>query len=106
MIKKTNIVGSLVILSCYVIIVFSFQSILAAIIPFFIGVAISAYGLVDQKHHVLATVYIIAVFAMFSSIFAGAIFFVFALPVIAASVPMIMAFEQKEQIADRKSAPI
>ena len=98
MIKTMDIMGSLIVLSCYVLLApISFLSFFA-IFPFFFGVGISALGLTSHASQVQVRLYLLLAVGIFTFIFLFLwiilpimLAVIYATPVLVASSSLIIA---------------
>ena len=114
MIKTTDIIGSLIVLSSYLLLASASHYALFAILSFFIGVGISAYGLKSNSSEMLSFAYVYTAIGLFGSIFLflvtpiGAAW-IYAIPGITASLSLTIAYYSKKDILKtykQKSSPI
>ena len=105
MIKTTDIVGSLVVLSSYLLLASASYYALFAILSFFVGVGISAYGLASNTSQTWAFLYVYIAVGLFASVFLSFVtpigsLVVYSIPGITASLSLAMAHYAKNDISN------
>ena len=103
MIKTIDIVGSVIVLSSYLLLASASFYALLAILSFFVGVGISAYGLASHTSQTLSFLYLYISAGLFVSIFligftSIATLWVFSIPAITASISLAMTHYAKKDI--------
>ena len=113
MIKIIDIIGSVIVLSSYLLLASASFYALFAILSFFVGVGISAYGLASHTSQTLSFLYLYIATGFFASIFLigftsiGTVW-IFSIPAITASLSLVMTYYAKSdvsKISRHKSSP-
>ena len=115
MIKAIDIIGSAIVLSSYLLLASVSFYALFAILSFFVGVGISAYGLASHTSQTLSFFYLYITAGLFVSIFligftSIVTLWVFAIPAITASLSLAMTYYHAKnkisKINRQKSSPL
>ena len=114
MIKTIDIIGAAVVLSSYLLLASASFYALFAILSFFVGVGISAYGLASHTSQTLSFLYLYISAGLFVSVFlvgytSIGTAWIFSIPAITASLSLAMTHYAKKdisKISEQKSSPL
>ena len=114
MIKTIDVVGSAIVLSSYLLLASASIYALFAILSFFVGVGISAYGLASHTSQTLSFFYLYITAGLFVSIFLIGVtsigtLWIFSIPAMTASLSLAITYYAKNNISEtnrQKSSPL